>query len=220
MRAMKTLHTCRSGWGAWLLVLLGTELCLVPPPSLPPSFLYPFHDPKCVTLKQATSVHYLQSHCQDQMERCYRLIPVPEETPQRQHPPMQTDRASDRHLPSPQMNHTDTDQSIEITLDKASALPVLFLKGSAVCTFLFFLHKKSNKTPRQHISPSLPLADAVPTDPIDDSHPWNRAVANHSGGNTRQLMKTKTLLTTPSSTSTLRAQSGPFFFLLVFTPIW
>lgn len=105
---------------------------------------------------------------------------------------------SDRHLSAQQTRHTDTNQSTQDHILKASALPVLF---GLHCSSRLLTRKQNIQAPH---CPTL--ADGVPTDPIDESSCSQSHWSQH-----KTTDEDKTLLTTPSST--LRAQSGPFLVL-------
>lgn len=94
---------------------------------------------------------------------------------------------SDRHLSVQQMMHTDTIQSTKIRILKALALPVLFWAPLLACCL-------ENNTFQATHSPTL--ADAEPTDPIDESHPESSCSQSHWIQH-KTTDEDKTLLTTP-----------------------
>lgn len=115
----------------------------------------------------------------------------------------------DRHLPIPQMMHTGTGSPT--TSDLSKPLPILYCFGLSIARPL------PQTTYFRKYTPTL--ADAEPTDPIDESHPEPSCSQSHWLQH-KTTDEDKTLLTTPWST--LKAHSCvPFhtdihFFLSLF----
>lgn len=147
--------------------------------SLPPSPLPPF----LPTLSHKRMTHWNRPKLAT-TPPLWRLIP--EKT---QHPPVQTSLSTTDV-------HTDTNQSTKITFFKSHG-PSLTVSGRIA------RHACWHENNTSHCAT---LADAVPTDPIDDSHPESSCSQSHWSQH-ETTDEDKTLLTTPSST--LRAQSGP-----------